>query len=151
MQNDKNAEKQDNSTIINHKKIFFCRKCYYFTCNRKDYKKHITRNKHLIKPDGKENNFCCPKCNHISFNPVDAYEHRKNCKKKVPKFVPLPRKKFAKKCNGRQPIMVRGQIISDKNDNFYPKNPQKFTNVCNKTYKYQSDCADTIKMSDVKN
>ena len=141
MKNDKNAKKQDNSTIVNHKKIFFCRKCYYFTCNRKDYKKHIVRKKHLEKSDGNDLNFSCPKCYHISFNPGDAFNHRKNCKKKNPQKVPLRCENGGKIFGKNSTIMVRGQIVSEKNknDKFYPKNPQKiYKCVCNKTYKYQS-------------
>tara|TARA_Y100000591_G_C21853838_1_gene713509 strand:+ start:251 stop:1186 length:936 start_codon:yes stop_codon:yes gene_type:complete len=89
-------DNNDNSDRLKNKTNFYCEKCNYYTCNKKDYLKHCLTKKHLrgqmITNDNKKSQkspdegsleknerFVCPHCNKSYKFKSGISRHRKTC------------------------------------------------------------------------
>ena len=65
-------DKIDNKKSPNLINNFFCEKCNYKTCNKKDFNKHLLTQKHKNKDNDnnyqKSHFYVCEKCNKSYFN-----------------------------------------------------------------------------------
>ena len=74
---------------------YFCDICDFETCNKTDYKRHITRKKHLLREKEVESSdFICKRCNYkfISQEQVDKHYKRNEV------FIKMPHMKH-RQCN----------------------------------------------------
>ena len=71
--------------INNNKNKFYCPQCIYFTCNKKDYNKHLTTLKHTKatcvnqKPLKIPTLYACENCNKEYKDRTGLWRHKKKC------------------------------------------------------------------------